>query len=535
MKSNDFEIFAGSALLSKTLGTVIEVDVAKRLKSFMASDGTFRSSIGSKDSSIKNTFLALQVLASQLTEIKPAVLDTFVDAILPLLPQGNDETPVDPTLLSLLSKISSKKPKLLGPRLDAVTESLLQLRHTEKLETLAGILESLNVVTSYKASPVCVTFRTSAMGSEDVSKLLILDIVDVFGTPVTTESIEVKSIKRSGRDIVLFQGTVEGNSLDLSTVDGMVPGLFSADIIVKIAGQTNAITKTLAFVIHGHLEVVNVFAGVNALKQASTSDLQAVPLQKGLEEMTASAAKGDYVHVSFGLSTPSKSGERFQKPHQVFVKFRNEATGSSSSFVGQADGKLVDVSGSKYRASISLSKELETFQYLSGTYEISLLISDVAYGLPIEWVVGSMDLSFPAKVIKDSPLYTKPLMFTSDNTLVALPEIQHVMRPESKRASIFMSTIFTILTTAPLVIFIGFILFLTPNLKRLQSVTSVIFVVCLIVTLFLYAGYWLALEGVSFYDTIKYLCFLAPITIIVGSSAVNSVAEIRSSESAKNL
>jgi Oligosaccharyltransferase subunit Ribophorin II len=517
------------------MGTVIEEDVAKKLKGFMASDGTFRSSVGSKGSSIKNTFLALQVLASQLNDIKPAVLDTFVDAVLPLLPRGNDATPVDPTLLSLLSKISSKKPKLIGPRLDAVTESLLQLRYSDNLETLAGLLESLNVVTTYKASPVCVTFRTSSMGSEDLSKSLILDVVDVFGNPVTPDSIVVQSIKRSGRDTVLFQGPVEGNSLDLTSVEGIVPGLFAAEIAVKLPGQTTSITKTLAFAIHGQLEVVNVSAGVNALKQVSVSDLSPVASQNSLQEMSASAAKGEIVHLSFGLSSPTKAGERFQKPHQVFVKFTNEATGLSSAFVGQADGKLGDASGSKYRATVSLSKELETFKHVSGTYKISLLVSDVAYGLPTEWVVGSIDLTFPAKVIKDSPLYTKPLMFTSDNTLEALPEIQHVMRPESKRASIFMSTIFTALTTAPLVLFIGFILFLSPNLKRLQSVTSLIFVICLLVTLFLYAGYWLALEGVSFYDTIKYLCFLAPLTIIVGSSAVSSVAETRTRDSAKNL
>ena len=499
----------------------------------MTSDGTFRSTLESKKSSIQNTKLALQVLSSYADKTLSSVLNEFAESILPLLPVGDDKSAVDPCFLAPLSRISAKKPKLVGTRLSAIANSLLQLRYSSNLETIANVIESLKFISTYKASPLYFTFRSPVMSSDAMSKILVVDAVDIFGNPSIIKSVEVKAIKRSGRDASLFSGLFEGNSLDLAGVDGMVAGLFSADLLLTVDGQTKPVVSSLAFVIRGKLEVVNVAVGVSPSKQVSMSDLAVVSEQNSVETMSASAVSGDFVHVAFSVSSSSKSSERFQKPHQVFVKLTHEESGASSFFVGAADGKLGEGTGSKYRASISLSKEVGTLMHASGIYTMTLLVSDVAYGFPIEWVVGSIELLLPGKIVKDSPLYTKPLMYTSDNTLKALPEIFHVMKPDSKRASAFMSTIFTALTAAPLILFIGFILFLNPNLKRLQSVSSFLFVACLLLTLFLYAGYWLALEGVSFYDTIKYLCFLVPTTIIIGSSAVSSVADIRLSEITK--
>jgi hypothetical protein len=519
-----------ASLAAKVVGIESNGDIVMRLKTFMVSDGTFRSTIASKESSLVNAKIALRVMALNAGAGSQSALDDIAEAALALLPVGDDEKIIDPTILSLLSKISSKKPRLIGPRLDVVAESLLQLRYSDDLEVIAGVLESLNVVMTYKALPVYTKFRSSIIESDSVSKTLTVDVMDVFGNVVAVDAIEVKAMKRAGRDGIIYQGPLDGNLLDLSSQDGIVPGLYSVNLAITLPGQTNAVLSTLNLVVHGKLDVINVAVGVTANKQMSISDLAPVTTQNSLHDLSASAISGDFVHLSFGIHSPMKSGKRFQKPHQVFVKFTHVDSGASSFFVGIADGQLGEVPGSKYRAVVSLSKEIETFVHQSGIYTISLLISDVSYDTPVEWVVGSLDLQFPAKVVKDFALYVKPLMYTSDNTLKALPEISHVMRPDSKRASTFMATIFTVLTAAPLVIFIGFILSLGPNLKRLQSIASISFVICLLATLLLYAGYWMALKGVNFYETIKYLCFLAPLTIVIGTSAVSSVTQARLSE-----
>jgi Oligosaccharyltransferase subunit Ribophorin II len=211
-----------------------------KLKAFVASDGTFLSSIGSKETSTQNARLALEVLAIFAADLSPNALETFANTALPLLPQGDDETPVNPTLLSPLSKISSKKPRLVGPRLVAVTESLLHLRHSDSLETVSDVLESLYFVMTYKASPVFITLRSPTIRADDFSKTLVVDVVDLFGNAAAVEAVEVRSIKRSGRDTVLFQGVLEGNSLDLSAIDGIVSGLFAAELSVTVTGQPKA-------------------------------------------------------------------------------------------------------------------------------------------------------------------------------------------------------------------------------------------------------------------------------------------------------
>jgi hypothetical protein len=500
----------------------------------MTTDGKFRVSTASKETSIESGKLALRALAAYADEGADAALKEVFSAALSLVPSGEDDHPVDPTVLASLSKLSTTKPKLVGARLVAVAESLLQLRHSGRMEVVAEVLASLDVVLSYKATPVYVSFVNPLIGAEALSKTLVVNAVDIKGNAVASTTIEAKSVKRVGRDNVMFSGPLDGSSLDLSTLDGFVPGLYSTELALTVASQPKPIVAKLSFAVQGKVEVVQVKAGVTDSKDTSAADLADVSSPNSASGITGSALSEQFFHVSFGITTPSKVGKRFQKPHQVFVRFTHAATGTSSYFVGVAEGSLGDsMVGTKYRIAVALGKEAQTFMHLSGAYTLSILVSDVAYAQGIEWVVGTAELTFPAKATPTYSLYTKPLMFESDNTLQPLPEIVHQMRPPAQRASSFMATVFTAATLAPLVVFVGYVLSLHPSLKRLQSLSSFLFVGCMIAVILLIVGYWFGVEGVSFYDTIRYLCFLVPITMVVGSSAISSVTFARLEEAKK--
>ena len=131
------------------------------------------------------------------------------------------------------------------------------------------------------------------------------------------------------------------------------------------------------------------------------------------------------------------------------------------------------------------------------------------------------------KPVVNLPLYARSLLHTSDTTLEPLPEITHQMRPPAKRASPVMSGTFTILTILPLLVLIVTLLQLKLNLSRLQSILSIGFVVSLFAVFLFYAAYWFAVEGVSFYDTIRYICLLLPITWVTGRYALLSVQSLR--------
>jgi len=213
-----------------------------------------------------------------------------------------------------------------------------------------------------------------------------------------------------------------------------------------------------------------------------------------------------------------------KKPHQSFVRFTNLNSGVSTVFPSKRSG---DGPEYEYTSSVILAEEVDSYNYASAAYTISILVGDATFAVPLEWIVGSIDLKFPSKPVVNLPLYAKSLLHTSDNTLQALPQIEHQMRPPAQRASDFMAGTFTLLTLVPLVVFVGFNVSLKPNVTYLKSPVSIAFVLCLAGTLLLYSGYWLAIEGLSFYRTIKYLGFSFPVTLFLGYYSLQSVMKLR--------
>jgi hypothetical protein len=269
------------------------------------------------------------------------------------------------------------------------------------------------------------------------------------------------------------------------------------------------------------LTVTDVQIAVSETKTVKASDFTQIKTENLLSLESVSASTSDVIHVGFKVSSEYAT----KAPHQAFVKYTHVETGVSSYFVG-SESKITD-SEYKYKSVVNLIDEIETFLRKSGLYTVSILIGDTS-GKAKEWIMGSITLSFPPKDNKILPLYTKSLLHTSDNTLEALPEIIHQNRPASKRASYFTALVFTVLSVIPLLVLLGFFLTLKCELSLLKSPSTLLFMCCLIGTVLLYSSYWLALPGFSFYQTIYYICFLAPVTFVIGRYALKDVQEKRS-------
>jgi hypothetical protein len=111
-----------------------------------------------------------------------------------------------------------------------------------------------------------VSLVNPVLGAEALSKTLVVTLVDIRGNTVTPSSIEAKAVKRVGRDNVMHQGVLEGGTLDLSKLDGFVPGLYTADLALTLPGQPNPVATRLSFVIQGKVNVVQVKVGVTSSK-----------------------------------------------------------------------------------------------------------------------------------------------------------------------------------------------------------------------------------------------------------------------------
>lgn len=500
-------------------------DAFKVLIDLQMPDGTWRPQAGVKGS-IGNAKQALQALAAYTD--KPAVGEAL-EKSKQLLPSGDDEgdgTAVDPTLLVYLRSRIKENKAFKKKQVMAITSSLLPLQYVgaeDGLESLALCIEALQVLdTADQAAPLV---HISAIAYNGEGKKVGLSVTDVFGQKVAVSSVSLKSLRRQGADKALdtADATASSTQIDFSGASAdLKSGRYSAEVVVVLSEPATSITATVRFVVPRSFSVSGVHAGVSQTKKVSLNELTKVSAQNKWNGGSASAAGGDYVHVAFSLQQSEADGKAskaaaFQMPHQCFVKLTHIASGTDSFFVGAAEGGAAAGSDGnmRYKVAVALNKEVETLGHHSGEYVMSVLVADAAASAPVEFVVGSLSISVPASVEKIAPLYTTSLLHASDNTLASMPEIEHVMRPPAKQASAFMSALFTGLCLVPLVGFILFVASQSPNLQRLTSLSSWVYIASIGGCIFLCLAYWFNIPFFSFYEVIRYGCVVVPVTAVV--------------------
>lgn len=464
---------------------------------------------------------------AELSRTNPAVsalTNDIYEKAFQLVPNGNHDVFTDVTILAGLSKLSeNEKVKLSPTNLAESSDALLALRHSEDPYTLHQAIEASTLLSRNKKSPVYIEVQSSKFQVDSPSThTLEYTAKNILGKELKIESIEVLFVKTVGKDQSFLQNeNIEGNRIDLSSLQ-LTAGRYHVSISVGIKNKPTRIPIQSYFIVTESAQIVEVNAAITSSAQVTTSDWTGVTTQNSFHG-DGNAAAGHVFHVNFQV-TSSTGKSKIRKPHQSIVRLTEEVSGQSVYFVAS---KNTGDSQHEYTLAVPLVDEVEKFAYTSGTWIITILIADTTYTTPLEFVVGSVDLKFPSKPTPTYPLYAKALLHTSDITLKALPEIEHQMRPPAKRASDFMAAVFTAIVLVPLVVFVGYIISLKPNLARFNSLSTVAFLVAMIALIGLYLSYWFAIDGVTFYKTIQYLCILFPVIIFLGSYALSSVMETR--------
>jgi hypothetical protein len=433
------------------------------------------------------------------------------------LPGGNEDSVPDPTLISLMKRFGGKKSKLTANQYMSTAEALLPLKYSTDVSEIAAAYDSLRVIRDSKPSQY---FTGLKKNSFDLNKKIELEIqvVDLLGNHVGFKTVTLTTLKMIGKDGALMQDTtMPTGKIDLSK-ENLSVGRFTASMLVELENGDSTKLQT-SFVVQERVSVEAVYAWVSESKQSTRSDADELKSQKSFSESMSSV---EYFNAEFKIS--AQSG---RKPHQVFLKFVSQETGFTVVSLEQPtdDGHF------GYRFSLNLLDEIENFKRMSGAYTASILVADVAYMQGVEWVIGTLKLSFPTKPSPSYPLYAKSLLYTSDVSLKPLPEFSHQMRPPPKRANSIMSMLFTCVMFVPLLGFIGFTISLKPNVAKLNSLSSLLLFGLFSVLLLLYGGYWLGFEGMAFYKTIKSLCFLYPILMLVWRYSLGSTTHVMKTES----
>ncbi len=130
--------------------------------------------------------------------------------------------------------------------------------------------------------------------------------------------------------------------------------------------------------------------------------------------------------------------------HQTFVQLTNIKTKQEIVFVAEPDSTQI------YKMDLNLQTKAKDLNYISGVYQITLIIGDAVISNPIEWKIGSINLQLPAN----------PSPPSSDKVISPFapkPEIKHLFREQEKRPAPLVSNAFSVLALIPIVILFGLV------------------------------------------------------------------------------
>lgn len=560
IQSSDLFSLAGGVLAThslKTLSIDDKLEAISKLTSLMAPDGKFKMQKDSQPS-VENVHFALEMLSVYASDSSGAeIVGDLFEKAFRMIPTGDGEEQSDVLLMIPLSKLTDKKLRLVGARLVVATEILLNLKYSDDIVVQSKVYEALRIIATYKASPLYMGLTEKKFEQyQPLTHQLHLEVLDVFGAVTPLDSVEVVSVKNVAKDGMLFQGqqmvlAEEGGSAVLDmTSSSLNAGRYIVQLSITATGRPKSIPFHGYFAVYDKVDVKNVQVNVVSSDDDEDQVDNAILSVSQPNQLTTSASVSDKIFVNFDIVSTSTVAI-VKKPHQVFVVFTPHHTqqqqkqrrqpvhftAKKANTAAAAGPDATTSSSMKYNAVITLGDNLQTFNYHSGDYTVSILVGDAALVSPVEYVLGTITVQLPMKpTAQHLPLYAQSLLHASDTTMAALPEIEHVMRPPAKRASDFMAALFTALTLLPLAAFVLFmIVYVKPDLQRLASISGLALLICLTLLLSLYVSYWLSLDGVSFYDTIRFLCFLFPATVLVSRYALGQVTEMRLQQQQKKV
>jgi len=277
-----------------------------------------------------------------------------------------------------------------------------------------------------------------------------------------------------------------------SKADSKFIGLTGAEIQVKVTTQVT---------------IENVEVGVADRDQttaAKTTKLQ----HPNKAANTLEADHHQKLLIKFMLK--DKSSGSLMKAHQTFVRLTNYKTKQEIIFTAKAD------SSQTYKFNLDIGESAKDFGWLSGKYQLELIVGDAVIENPFSWHMADMTLVFPEGAAPIKP---------NEDLFGKLPEIKHMFRPQEKRPHPLISNAFTVLVFVPILILLGLWMKLGINVSNFSgSISAIGFHVCLGIVFVLYFLYWIKLD---MFQTMRYLGIITIPLFICGNRLLNSIASKR--------
>uniref|UniRef100_A0A8C5WME9 Dolichyl-diphosphooligosaccharide--protein glycosyltransferase subunit 2 n=1 Tax=Leptobrachium leishanense TaxID=445787 RepID=A0A8C5WME9_9ANUR len=401
-----------------------------------------------------------------------------------------------------LSDHVGMEPALKEEQIIQLMNAIFSRKNFESLSEAFSVALAASALShnSYHIPLVVVPYGPAAVSHKQ--PLLRLRVTNVLSQSLTDANVKVNNVKSSTTKTTVLQHSLfsaSGDSFELNFMEAK-PASGYYDFSVTVEGDSRYLASQVELKVKVSTEV-----GIGNV------DLSIVDKDQSTSPKTArvaypSKAKGPFTadsHQNFALSfllTDTNTGASLT-PHQTFVRLHNQKTGQEVVFVAEPDSK------NTYRFELDPSERKSEFDSASGTYTLYLIVGDATLENPILWNMADLVIKFPEE---DSPAAV-----TSKNLFTPKQDIQHLFREPEKRPPNVVSTTFTVLVLAPLLLLFILWIKIGVNISNFSfSPSSLIFHLGHAAMLALMYVYWTHL---NMFQTLKYLAILGTLTFLAGN------------------
>eukprot|EP00105_Crassostrea_gigas_P035715 XP_019919863.1 PREDICTED: dolichyl-diphosphooligosaccharide--protein glycosyltransferase subunit 2 [Crassostrea gigas] len=459
----------------------------------------------------------------------------------------------------------------------------LSRKHVHQLRAAYQLVSVIKTLTDNQFHiPVAITLA-SPVAVTSSSPNVKVQVTNLLGGSIGSLTVTADSAKHiSSEAIVLSKkpftakdsSTYELNFMQAKPVRGFYKIIISAKPSKedkKLLGLTGAEVEVK---VTTQVSIENVEIGV-ADKDQTTAARTTKVQYPGKASTVFEADYHQKIIVKFQLK--DKADGTKMSAHQTFLKLTNQKTNQEIIFVADAASNKFD---------LDIGSSAGQFGHLSGKYSMELIIGDAVIENPFSWALVSkvwylILLAIPVRhsptIISPSPrihtprgsfippsgmmylrnrpslssmeifLPTPPVTMTwptesvaTDKALKSLsfPEYEyrnmpnlflcHLFREPEKRPAAVVSTVFTFLVLAPVLILVLLWMKIGVNVSNFpMSLSAVGFHLCLAAIFGLYYLYWVEL---NMFQTVRYLGLLALPTFIFGNRLLSGIASKRKGE-----
>ncbi|TYH43764.1 hypothetical protein ES332_D11G149700v1 [Gossypium tomentosum] len=552
----DFYYSVGGLLLVKgSKGDVHLADadgIFRSVKAFRQSDGRWRFSSNSPESSAFAAGIALETLAGVVSlaspELDQSLISTLNSDISKLfdsiekyddgalyfddkLVDGHDhQGPLATTSsvvrgLTVFAAVTDERLNIPSNKILGLANFFLGIGVPGDAKDLFNQIDSLACLESNRVSiPLILSLPSTVLSvtKEDSLQVNVNTVLGSNAPPLTVKLVGVFTSGSKAASLVESQELVFDDGTGMYNLNNLPKSIDVGSYTFVFEIVLHEPEHEKIYVTGGQKKVPIFASGLIKIENAEIavldSDLGSIETQKKLDlagqnAVSLSANHLQKLRVSFKLTTPH--GLAF-KPHQALLKLRHESKVEHIFVVGN--------SGKQFEMVLNFLGLVEKFFYLSGRYDIELAVGDAVMENSLLRAIGHIELDLPEppeKATRPPPQPVDPYSRYGPKA-----EITHIFRAPEKRPPKELSLAFLGLTFLPLLGFLIGLLRLGVNLKNFPSNTvpatfATLFHVSIGAVLSLYVLFWLKLD---LFQTLKLLGFLGVILVLVGHRVLSHLA-----------